>query len=259
MRKYMIGASGIAVLAAIASPASSANLSYFTAALNPLSGSGVSGTANATLDTNDNSLLVQIMASGLEPNQPHPQHIHGAFDMGVTGNPIDSTAPTLAQDTDGDGFIELAEGLPTYGPVLVPLTSPPDAGLAGFPTAPDGTIDFSQLYDLGDPVTFASIPDGDDDPGNDVKYTKADLLPLVLREVVLHGMTVPDGVGAGTDGEVNGVGGYKAVLPVAAGEFLVADANFNVIPLPAAGWMLLTALGGLGLLGRHGGARTREA
>jgi hypothetical protein len=40
---------------------------------------------------------------------------------------------------------------------------------------------------------------------------------LELREVVIHGLTVP-AVGAGTPGEVDGSAGYKVVLPVAGGE-----------------------------------------
>ncbi|HYD30343.1 MAG TPA: hypothetical protein VEB64_05725 [Azospirillaceae bacterium] len=35
--------------------------------------------------------------------------------------------------------------------------------------------------------------------------------------IELHGLTVPQGIGAGTQGEVNGTGGYKSLLPVAAG------------------------------------------
>lgn len=257
MRKLMIGASGIAVLAALGGPASAAHLSYYTANITQLNNSGVSGKANLTLDTDANTLAVSVMAAGLEPMMPHVQHIHGTFAGGTSGTPTDATTPTQAQDADGDGFVELAEGQTTYGPIIVPLSSPPGGALADFPTADDGTIDFSQVYDLTSPATFGTIPDGDDDPSNDVKYTIADLLPLDYREIVLHGLTVPAGVGAETGGEVNGEGGYLAVLPVGAGEFRVADSSFNVIPLPAAGWMLISALAGLGLLGR--GRARREA
>jgi hypothetical protein len=36
--------------------------------------------------------------------------------------------------------------------------------------------------------------------------------------IELHGMTVPVGAGAGTPGEVNGSGGFQALLPVASAE-----------------------------------------
>jgi hypothetical protein len=51
---------------------------------------------------------------------------------------------------------------------------------------------------------------------------------------------------------------YIPLLPAAAAQLQLADANFNVIPLPAAAWMLLSAIAGLGFLGR-GAARSRTA
>lgn len=236
MRNILMGAAALAGVA-LATPADAATISYH-ATLTPLNGSGVNGTAQLVLDSSANTLSVHIQASGLEPNMVHPQHIHGQLDSG--GMPIDSTAPTLAQDTDHDGFIELDEGHATYGPVIVPLTSPPGGALSGFPVAAaDGTIDFTQVYDLTDSTTFAG------------GFNVNELLPLDLREIVLHGLSVPAGVGSGTPGEVDGTAGYKAVLPVAAGEIAV-------VPLPAAGWMLLSAIAGLGVFGRNS-ARRREA
>ena len=187
----------------------------YVADLGPLNDSGVSGTAFLTLD--DDTLTTRIVASGLEPGEVHPQHIHGRFadtdDGPGTGQPIDSVSPTLLTDDDEDGFIELDEGLDTYGPIIVPLTSPPGGELSGFPTAPDGTISFQETYDLSDEDVFA------DDFGAD------DLTPLDLREIVLHGMSVEKGAGKGTPGEVNGKGGYKAVLPVASGEIQALEGH----------------------------------
>lgn len=177
----------------------------YTAELSPLNDSGVSGTASLTLD--NDLLTVSIDASGLEADQIHPQHIHGRFDD--DGNPIDSVFPTAADDTDGDGFIEVAEGAASYGPIIIPLTSPPGGAVENFPTAtPDGTVSFTQTYDLTSDTTFAE------------GFDSEDLLPLDLREIVIHGLTVADGVGDGTPGEVDGTDGYKDVLPVAAGEIV---------------------------------------
>ncbi|GHA78590.1 CHRD domain-containing protein [Pontibacter akesuensis] len=143
----------------------------YTVNLNELNNSGVSGTATLTLM--GDKLEVHIQASGLEPNKLHPQHIHGFVE-----NNRNATCPDMSSDMDGDGLIELAEGLPSYGPVLLSLTP--------FPTAPDGTIDYKQTFDM-----------------------TADLRPLQNRVIVLHGMTV--------DGE------YLATLPVACG--MVMNAN----------------------------------
>lgn len=178
---------------------------YFTR-FTALNGSGVQGGAIIGFDDDTDTITVAISARGLEPNQVHLQHIHG-FPNGQ-----DAKTPTRALDADKDGYIELAEGIPAYGPVLLSLTanhansSGSDnghahggGGLEGFPTAPGGKIAFVETYQLPQDMLGANPM-------------------LALREIVLHGMSVPAGVGAGTPGEVDGSGGYELVLPVASGE-----------------------------------------
>lgn len=183
-----------------------------------LNDSGVSGWA--ILDLDGDLLTVDMRIDGYEVGQPHAQHIHGAIDS-VTGDPIDSTTPTLAQDSDGDGFIEVAEGAATYGPVIVPLVD----SNGDFPTPTSNSLSFIQTYDLSESDAFAA------------DFEKDDLFPLYFREIVLHGQSVGF-VGDGTEGEVDGTPGYKGVLPVAAGEI-------QVVPLPAAVWPGMMLLGGL--------------
>jgi hypothetical protein len=175
-----------------------------------LNDSGVSGGALlAVNDMNtpdnllDDTLTVFIAAKGLEPNQIHLQHIHGM-------DGTQAVTPPPSADTDRDGFIELAEGLPFYGPILLNLTSPQGAGLEGFPTAPDGTIFFSQTYHLHPNSTDT---DHGGHASGDVINNFADLDEY---EIVLHGLTVGT-QGAGTPGEIDGVAEYKLVLPVASG------------------------------------------
>lgn len=121
--------------------------------LNPLNNSGVTGTAYLSLM--GNMVTVTIEASGLEPNKLHPQHIHG-----FTESNKNSTCPTMAADTNGDGLVDLGEGLPSYGPVLLNLTP--------FPTADaNGEVHYTQTFTI--------------DPS---------LLPLQNRAIVLHGLTV---------------------------------------------------------------------
>lgn len=178
---------------------------FFTTQFTTLNGSGVTGEAIVGYDEDAHTITVAISASGLEPNMVHIQHIHGFTDG------TDARTPTLAQDDDRDGYVELAEGLDTYGPILLNLTADHTNGsggdnghdhsgdLTGFPTAPDGTIFFVETYQL--PAGMLTT-----DP------------MLALREIVIHGLTVPAGAGAGTPGEVDGTAGYKLVLPVASGE-----------------------------------------
>jgi LPXTG-motif cell wall-anchored protein len=97
----------------------------FSAELQVLNGSGATGTALLSLD--GDMLTVTIEATGLSPNVPHAQHIHG--ELGA-----DNSCPPPEADTDGDGFISVAEGAPFYGGILVSLTTSggtdPGSGLA---------------------------------------------------------------------------------------------------------------------------------
>lgn len=132
----------------------------FTVDLNSLNNSGVMGTAMLSLTGNE--LTVHIMASGLEPDMVHAQHIHG--NMENNGN---ATCPPMSADVDGSGLVEVGEGVPFYGPVLLALTP--------FPTADaSGNIDFTMTYTLGEGETIS----------------RQDLMPLQNRAIVLHGLTV---------------------------------------------------------------------
>ncbi len=107
----LAGATGAAFagLLMVAQPASAAPM-YYVANLTPLNNSGVFATFNLTVD--GNILTVTEHATGLQPNMPHPQHIHGQLGAAA---PMTALA-TPASDTDGDGFVELAEGQVSYGP-----------------------------------------------------------------------------------------------------------------------------------------------
>src|SRR3712207_4052062 len=109
----------------------------FRADLQALNDSGVSGYVE--LARQGDRFTVRVQAEGLEADQTHIQHIHGR--VGEDGGALESNVPGEAFDADGDGFVELAEGIPSYGPVLFNLTSPQGADLAGFPAAPGGNVD----------------------------------------------------------------------------------------------------------------------
>ncbi len=124
--------------------------SVYQAELTPVNEPNASGLATLTLD--DNLLTIELSASGLAPSVVHPAHIHGRFDSGFDGTPIDSTVPrppgflsttgdTL--DDDGDGYLEVPEGQFAYGPIILPIVSPPGA-VPAFPTTDaDGNLSFT--------------------------------------------------------------------------------------------------------------------
>jgi hypothetical protein len=183
----------------------------FRTDLTTLNNSGVTGSVTAAIA--DGVLTVRVDADGLERGQTHIMHVHGR--VGEDGAALNSRVPSLAFDTDGDGFVELAEGLPAYGPILLNLSSPQGAGLEGFPTAPDGRIRFQESYDLSDSSAFGA------------GFDASDLNPLDLREFVVHGLSADGSAGVGTTGEIDGTAGYKLVLPVASGEFIAVGSKLS--------------------------------
>lgn len=128
---------------------------YFMAILDSLNGSGAAGVAWIVVE-DGKYLTVAIEASGLEPSLIHPQHIHG-FDKPKSN----SSCPGPEADANGDGIVSVGEGLPSYGPVILPL------------------------------VPF-SLVDGNGELSYSASFTirPEELQPLHKRSIVLHGLTV---------------------------------------------------------------------
>ncbi len=116
-------------------------LERFGTTLDPLNGSGATGRATLTvLDPEARTVRVSITASGLTPGLPHAQHLHG--ERGV-----DNTCPGPTADENGDGIITVAEGLPAYGPILLPLTEE----VGSFPVADEnGDVSYERTFVLSE-------------------------------------------------------------------------------------------------------------
>jgi hypothetical protein len=88
-----------------------------------LNNSGASG--NATLTAMDNGdLKISIRSTGLVPNSPHAQHLHGS----TSG--MDFHCPDMSADTNGNGYLTTEEGMPDYGDIFVSLTTKGDTSKA---------------------------------------------------------------------------------------------------------------------------------
>jgi len=88
-----------------------------------LNNSGASGTATLTA-MDDGDLKVSIRSTGLVPNSPHAQHLHGST------NGMDFHCPDQSADTDGNGYVSTEEGMPVYGDIFISLTTKGDASKA---------------------------------------------------------------------------------------------------------------------------------
>ncbi len=202
---------GIALAGLVAAPvlAGSAGQVY-TARLDPLNAGShtvagttytiptTRGTATVTLKGDD--VTVQIMVNGVTPLTLHPQHIHAG-----------TNCPTAAQDVNGDGFVDVIEGLPKYGPVLVSLDSTINTGASSdldFPIAgADGSYTYSATgsrQHIQDEIRTA--------------------LKLGTRHVVIHGIS-SDANAMPLPSTVASLPGLPAwaTLPVACGELYLSS------------------------------------
>jgi hypothetical protein len=84
-----------------------------------LNRSGASGSATLTA-LNNGDLKVSIRSTGLVPNSPHAQHLHGSTDG------MDFHCPDMSADKNGNGYVSTEEGMPVYGDIFVSLTTKGD-------------------------------------------------------------------------------------------------------------------------------------
>lgn len=178
MRNRTLCAIGAAIVLPLAAPGLAAaqegdGRNSVEIQLDSLNSSGATGTATLT-PTEDGGLQVQIDASGLVPNQPHAQHLHGGFDG------TDFMCPGTGADTDGDGFVSTVEGIPAYGGIQLSLTTEgdtsADSGLAleRFPTADgEGDLTYERTIDA------SALPEGT-------------VEQLANLHIVQHGIDVDD-------------------------------------------------------------------
>ena len=98
--------------------------------LQPLNDSGATGSVEITVSADGETMSVDLDATGFNLDGPHAMHIHGI----VNGDDVSASAcPTAADDADGDGVVDVVEGVPRYGSVQVSLTTEGD-------TSPDSAL-----------------------------------------------------------------------------------------------------------------------
>jgi hypothetical protein len=164
---------GSALVSAVAGLPTAAQASpgmgRFTANLAPLN---QDGHGFVQLEQRGTMLAVALRASGLDDGI-HVAHIHGI-------RQAENECPTLASDTDGNGLVDFAEGLPSYGPVQVTLSN----GMAD--RGP--SLDYTR--------TYTHLDGGDGIPS---------LGDLDQYAIVIHGVDL-NGDGSATNPDVQGDG-----------------------------------------------------
>lgn len=184
-----------------------------------LNTTGATGTATLTA-TDAGDLKISIRSTGMTPNSPHAQHIHGA------ANGMDFHCPDKSADKDGNGFVSTEEGLPQYGDIFISLTT------AGDTTKASGlAVDRMPMADARGNVAYdRTIPAGQLPEGT-VKHLK-DL------HIVQHGVDANkngkydiEGLGESTFARSIGVQGIPAEATDPATCGMVSGAAAGSVPI----------------------------
>lgn len=206
-----VAAVPIVVALALAPPVSAgprnagAGLKVYTATLTPLNAGThvINGrtldippaSGNATITLQGDVVTVQIEMDGVTAGDLHPQHIHAG-----------PRCPSASADVNHDSFLDVIEGLPDYGPILVNLDSDLSSNPAGmFPRAGGSGVNNPSSYEYSATGSRSHIQD-------EIQLA----LKLGTRHVVVHGIdlssALPDTVK--TLGDLPS----ELTLPVACGE-----------------------------------------
>ena len=200
----------VAVVGLVAwSPASAGQRhEAYTADLQPLNPdigpAAVEGQAQIFIQ--GDTIRVHLNARGVAPGIVHAMHIHAS-----------DRCPDASDDANGDGVVDVIEGLPKYGPILVPLDSDLSSQAAGtFPTSSNGgTIHYHDSADVN--AMLADLHAVDPNTGDAViKLAPGEALNLAGRHIVVHGVDPSTSLPATTASL--GTAPPQATLPVACGE-----------------------------------------
>lgn len=148
----------------------------------------VNGMLTATVDMAGTEPAAAPFPEGI-----HPQHIHAA-----------DRCPTAAADVNDDGIVDVIEGLPYYGPILVPLDGDISNGTSEVPTFPFGAGDRG-TYHYEASALLTTLEQALGEP-----------LDLPSRHVVVHGIDLSTPLPP----SVQSLPGLPAqvTLPIACGE-----------------------------------------
>ena len=138
-------------------PAAAPGEVHLKADLGSLNDSGASGHVHA--EFKGRKANVRIDARGLAKNLPHAQHLH-------FGAEARNECPNVFDDANNDLRLNVAEGVPDYGPILKSLTTSgdmsPKSGLAvdRFPTTPKGVEKYERVVNFAPGAVLRAIKDG---------------------------------------------------------------------------------------------------
>lgn len=187
----------------------------YLAVFQPLNQS-VSGQASGsvTFSKEEGELFIDVRFSGKHPAIIQSQYIH-------EGN----ACPTMNNDTNGDGFIDVNESYAVTGQILVPIDgdiSSQDRGSATFPVT-DQYGTYSYFERTSYQRFFQDLTEGDLDPSDDlIKLGLDKALNITNRVMLVYG--VPAEVNLPATVATRGRLANFQTLPIACGVFTRVNA-----------------------------------
>ncbi len=178
--------------------------------LNPQVGFG-SVQGHAKFQIVNGMFVAMDEATNAQPGMIHPQHIHAA-----------ASCPPPSADVNHDGYIDVIEGVPFYGPILIPMDSDLTNQAAGtFPFVADqgGALHYHASAALN--ALLADLNAPDPDPSDAVVKLNGAPLNLPGRHVVVHGVA-PDTPLPSTVASLPGLPA-QLTLPIACGEITAVN------------------------------------
>ena len=148
-----------------------------TSSLVSLNGETATGTVTFSLTVDE--FIARVELEGADPDMTHSQHVHAS-----------AACPTAAADTNSDSFIDVLEGMPSYGGILVPLDGDVSAQAAGSATFPSADANGDYIY--ADTVSFTAFMTDllatDPDPTDAIVKLATNSLNIEARTVVVLGV-----------------------------------------------------------------------
>lgn len=143
--------------ASTSAPAAPDRTVSLDAELQPLNDSGATG--HAHVEFKGKKAHVRIDARRLAKGLPHAQHLHFGADAR-------NECPSVFDDANNDHRLNVAEGVPAYGPILKSLTTKgdtsPASGLAvdRFPATPKGVEKYERTIDFAPGAVTRAVKNG---------------------------------------------------------------------------------------------------
>ncbi|GFZ27505.1 hypothetical protein [Lactobacillus corticis] len=186
-------------------------MTKYRAEIKPLNADKIGTRAHGTAEFELTATTLKIVVEMFDTpaSMQHWEHFHGFPDG------REAEVPTMVQDVNGDGFIDLEETFPVSGTTMVPFDDQPDA--MNIPNDTYPVSDQAGHYKYEKEVPLANLQ------AQFEKTFKTSDLALDKRVVYVHGVSPEMPMPASVGGNLNEKYTCHTTLPIACGKIVKVD------------------------------------